>query len=155
MGDSGGSVVERRIFVVEDDPATIRLYEEAFAETESDVELIIATDGQEGLDRLFGGADQPPIKPPDVILLDLDLPRVGGTEVLREIQRTGEFAEIPVIIISQNEDQATIDECYRLGASAVMRKPNDYERLLEVTRKICDFWATEYIQVPSVESQPT
>lgn len=137
------------VLVVEDEMPAVRLLEEAFGELEDDVTITVATDGEQALDVLSRSDDSACVSLPDVVILDLDLPKVGGKAVLREMRETEDLARVPVVVLSQHDDRATIDECYRLGANVYIEKPPEYEGLLEVTRRVSAFWKMSSTQCPS------
>lgn len=137
-----------RVLLVDDDPGAIRLLELAFAELEIAVETRVATDGTEALDILHRRGAHADARRPDAVVLDLDLPTVGGREVLREVRETDGLRSLPVVVLSQRDDEATIEECYRLGANAYLVKPGDYEGLLEVVTTVSTFWGSDETEFP-------
>lgn len=130
------------VLVVEDDPAAIRLIEEAFADVDHAVDTVVTTDGVEVFDALHRRGTHEQTARPELILLDLDLPRKSGREVLAELQEHDQFGVIPIVVLSQNGDPDVIDECLRLGAEEYHVKPGDYEGILDIIAGICDRWAT-------------
>lgn len=127
------------VLLVEDDLGARRLFTEALTEV-TNAELIVATDGREALAILpqrNGGTD--PL--PDLIVLDLDIPQIHGLSVL-EAYRTGDspVRRTPILILSGNDDRATIDAAYEAGANAYLVKPDDYADLVELLRAIDAFW---------------
>lgn len=137
------------VLVVEDDSAAIRLYEEAFRELEAPVDVSVVTDGKQALDVLHRRGEYVDAGVPDIVIHDLDLPEVGGRAVLRELHEVGLLPALPVVVCSQRTGQETIDECYRLGASAYFVKPDDYDGLLRIARRVSAFWGTNEIEFPS------
>jgi two-component system response regulator len=144
---STGSSTARRVLVVEDEQPAIRLYQEAFSELDSATELTVARDGETALEVLFDGESTQ--EGPDVVILDIELPGIDGTEVLRRIRDDDTLAELPVVIVSNTADQAIIDECYQLGVNAYLRKPDDYDGLLNIVREVGSFWVREEVQLPT------
>lgn len=127
------------ILLVEDDPAARRLFEEAIDESAIS-ELDIATDGCEAL-KILPERNGEQSSLPDLVVLDLDLPKVNGIAVLREFKSNNSPArQIPILVLSEIDDQSVIDEVYQLGASAFLPKPNDYDDLLKLMQEIGDFW---------------
>jgi CheY-like chemotaxis protein len=125
-----------RILLVEDNAADVRLTTEAMREAGSQATPTIARDGVEALDRLT----QPHAELPDLILLDLNLPRRDGREVLRDIKSNPMLAHIPVVIFTTSSAEADVRACYALGANAYVIKPVDLSQFLMVIAAIQEFW---------------
>lgn len=142
MAESSSAAESLTVLAVEDDPAAIRLIEEAFADVDCEVESVVATDGVEVFDVLYRRGTHAQASRPDLILLDLDLPRKSGREVLAELQGDDQFGTVPVVVLSQNDDPDVIDECLGLGAEEYHVKPGDYEGMLDTVTGICDRWTT-------------
>lgn len=147
MGSDDQGAPAPRVFIVEDDSPTLRLYEEAFREVESSVQIESARDGEKALALLTKSVTD--ATPPDVVVLDLDIPKVHGTEVLRELRDRGHLSKLSVVVISGNDDQETINECYRLGANSYIVKPEDYNDLLEAARRVSTYWGQDEVRYPS------
>lgn len=147
MGSDDQGVPAPRVFIVEDDSPTLRLYEEAFREVDSSVQIESARDGERALDLLTESVTD--ATPPDVVVLDLDLPKRHGTDVLRELRERGHLSTLSVVVISGNDDQQTIDECYRLGANSYIVKPENYDELLEAARRVSTYWGQDEVRYPS------
>jgi DNA-binding response OmpR family regulator len=130
------------VLLVEDEHSASRLFEEAFTEIEPRRELTVATDGEQALEMLRSSAEFSQ-STPDVVVLDLDLPRVGGKEVLKRMRAQDSLASIPVVVFSNSSDQETVKECYQLGANLFIEKPADYNELLVVIREIGELLSTE------------
>lgn len=128
------------VLVVEDDPVAIRLVEEAFEEVDRTFSHYVATDGVEAFDFLHRRGTYEDAPPADLIVLDLNLPRRTGRRILEEIKGDADLRLTPVVIFSQTDDPEVIADCYRHGANAYITKPEDYEEMLEVTRRLIDFW---------------
>jgi CitB family two-component system response regulator MalR/two-component system response regulator DctR len=144
----GDSEVPRRILLVEDEYPAVRLFELATEELDARIEVEVAFDGEAALDRLL---DDDGYGAFDAVVLDLDLPGVDGLDVLRELQAAAVPAELPIVVVSHYDDQATIDACYELGVRAYVVKPDDYDGLLRVARRVSQFWGTLDIETPSSE----
>ncbi|MGW3958276.1 response regulator [Amycolatopsis sp. NPDC005003] len=130
------------ILLVEDDPGDVLMTREAFAHHKIRNPLHVAEDGVEALRFLkregpFGTAPRP-----GLILLDLNLPRKDGRELLGEIKRDPELRTIPVVVLTTSEAEEDILRSYELHANAYVTKPVDFEKFVEVVRKIDDFWVT-------------
>lgn len=128
------------ILLVEDNPADVRLTREVFKGCRTPNRLHVAKDGEEALRFLrrqgkFTGAPAP-----DLILLDLNLPRMDGRELLAAIRQDEALKAIPVIVLSTSEAEADIICAYRLGANCYISKPVDLEHFVRVVARIEDFW---------------
>ena len=136
------------ILLVEDSPGDVRLTEEALRDAEVPNSLHVARDGEEAmrfLRREEGFEDAPR---PDLILLDLNMPRMDGREVLAEIKKDPELRRIPVIILTTSQSEDDIAEAYSLSANCYVAKPVDLDEFLDVVRAIDDFWLT-LVKLPS------
>lgn len=120
-----------RIFLVEDNPAEVRLIQEAMKEAELHeiVELSYAYDGEEACEAL----DSSKIlnKLFDLVLLDLNMPKVNGKEVLEKIKTDPDLEMTPVIMVTNSDYKKDMIECYRLGANGYMQKPADFKKLVD------------------------
>jgi CheY-like chemotaxis protein len=143
------NVVEDRksinVLLVEDSPGDVRLTREAFREANPSVNLHVATDGVDAmafLRREGAHAEQPR---PDFILLDLNLPRMDGREVLALIKADPSLRTIPTIILTTSEADADVLKSYELNANAYLRKPVTLEKFEALVRSINDFWMTKVL----------
>ena len=130
------------ILLVEDDPGDVLMTREAFAHHKIRNPLHVAEDGVEAMRFLkregpFGAAPRP-----GLILLDLNLPRKDGRELLGEIKQDPGLRTIPVVVLTTSEAEEDILRSYELHANAYVTKPVDFEKFVEVVRKIDDFWVT-------------
>jgi CheY-like chemotaxis protein len=130
------------ILLVEDNAGDARLMKEALAEAKIRNRLHVVTDGVEALEYLrrqngFAGAERP-----DLILLDLNMPRQDGRQVLAEIKKDEDLRRIPVVILSTSQAEADVARAYDLHANCYITKPLDVERLITVVKSIEDFWLT-------------
>ena len=130
------------VLLVEDDPATSRLVEEAFAEVNDRTSMYVAEDGVDALDFLHQRGDHRSAPQPSLILLDLGLPRKNGKSVLKELKGTADLQHIPVVVFSDSTAEEDIDDAYTLGANAYVRKPGRFSDILTVVEDINDFWLT-------------
>jgi chemotaxis family two-component system response regulator Rcp1 len=137
---SEGEPIE--ILLVEDNAADVRLTQEALREGKVRNHLTVARDGVEALEILRGrgGADRG-IRP-DLILLDLNLPRKDGREVLASLKADPALRHIPVVVLTTSDAEADVLESYQLHANCYITKPVDLEQFVEVVRSIDDFWLT-------------
>ncbi|WP_433515640.1 response regulator [Nonomuraea sp. CA-143628] len=141
------------VLLVEDDQGDVLLTKEAFDFNKVRNRLHVVNDGEQAmafLRREDGYQDAPT---PDLILLDLNLPRMGGLEVLTEVKADAELRTIPVVILTTSEAEEDILHSYRLHANAYVSKPVDFEQFIRVVRQIDDFFVT-VVKLPS-KGQPT
>jgi CheY-like chemotaxis protein len=124
-----------RILLVEDLDSDTLLLREALREAGLGRDIVYAHDGQEALDLLRSGAPLP-----QLVLLDLNLPRVSGGQVLDTIRGDQRLRSLPVVVLTTSIAPADVAFAYRHLANAYVRKPNGFEALLGVTRAIRDFW---------------
>lgn len=108
-------------------------------------ELQVVNDGVEALDYFFGSGSGPVVMP-DMVLLDLKLPRINGLEVLKRLREEKMTRNLPVVILTSSKEDQDINTCYRLGANAYVRKPVDFTNFMTVINQIMSFWLT--INVP-------
>ncbi len=128
------------ILLVEDNPAEVRLASEAFLEWKTPMNLHSVSDGVEALQFLRHEAPYESAPRPDLILLDVNLPRMDGKTVLSDIKNDPELAAIPVIVMTTSTDNAEIDALYRLHANAFVPKPMDLNAFFDVIKNIETFW---------------
>jgi chemotaxis family two-component system response regulator Rcp1 len=128
-----------QILLVEDSLSDIRLIREALKETPVLVEITVAHDGVEATDYLRK-AEIELVARPDLVLLDLNLPRKNGLEVLAEVKASPNLKEIPVLIMTSSRADRDIKEAYRLNANCYIAKPNELAEFVHVLRGIEDFW---------------
>lgn len=126
------------VMLVEDDPGDVVLVREAFADDQRIRELRVAGDGVHALEQLR----DPELPLPDLILLDLNLPRMDGRELLAEIKRDQRLGRIPVVVLTTSQAQKDIVRSYELHASAYVSKPVDLAHFLAVVREIDNFFAS-------------
>ncbi len=128
------------ILLVEDNPGDIELTQEAFAESKICNRIFVVHDGVEAIDFLKRrGAFSDAVRP-DVVLLDLNMPRMDGKEVLEVVKNDPDLKLIPIVILTSSEAEKDIVKSYRLHANCYINKPVDLERFLEVVRAVEDFW---------------
>jgi len=128
------------ILLIEDNPGDIRLAQEAFKEGKIEAGLDIARDGIEALQFLRKKAPFEKVKTPDLILLDLNLPKKDGREVLTEIKADPDLKRIPVVILTTSNAEQDILNTYNLHVNCYINKPVDFDSFFEIIRKIEDFW---------------
>jgi two-component system, response regulator len=131
------------ILLVEDNPSDIGLTKRAFEKSRISNELVIAQDGQEALDYLFGkgtwACENAPALPA-LVLLDLKLPRVDGLQVLRRIRADDRTKRVPVVILTSSEEEHDRSECYDLGANSYIRKPVDFIQFAKAVQQLGLYW---------------
>ena len=134
---------EARILLVDDSAHDVELTLDAFREERLVNQLVVARSGQEALDLLFGrtlGPDGKREPLPDLILLDVNMPRVDGLEVLRQIKSTPVLRRIPVIILTTSRGEGDRAMTYDTGANSYLVKPVSLDGMLEIVRKIRGYW---------------
>lgn len=132
------SVIE--ILMVEDNPADARLTQEALKEGQLCNRLHVAKDGVEAMQFLRREEPFPDAPRPDVVLLDLNLPRKDGREVLAEIKADASLKHIPVVVLTTSEAEQDIVKSYELHANCYVTKPVDLQRFIDIVRQIETFW---------------
>ncbi|WP_219462933.1 response regulator [Nonomuraea rhizosphaerae] len=141
------------VLLVEDDAGDVLLTKEAFDLNKVRNRLHVVSDGEQAmafLRREDGYRDAPR---PDLMLLDLNLPRMGGLEVLSEVKADAALSTIPVVILTTSEAEEDILHSYRLHANAYVSKPVDFEQFIRVVRQIDDFFVT-VVKLPSQGQRP-
>ena len=128
------------VLLVEDSPGDIRLTREAFRDANIDIHVNVATDGVEAMAYLRREGDKVDAPRPAIILLDLNLPRMDGREVLASIKADPSLKTIPTIILTTSEANADIVRSYELQANSYLTKPVQLERFESLVRSINDFW---------------
>jgi CheY-like chemotaxis protein len=128
------------ILLAEDNPGDADLAREALEESKLKNRLFIATDGQEALDFLYKKGDYKDVPRPDLILLDLNMPRVDGHEVLKQLKEDKHLRTIPVVILTTSRADEDILKTYNMHANCFISKPLDLDKFIEVVHAIEDFW---------------
>ena len=141
------------ILLVEDNPGDARLAVEALRESKVRNNLYHVKDGVEAMDFLRRRGEYAGGIVPDLVLLDLNLPRKDGREVLEEIKEDPELKLIPVVVLTTSEAERDLVRTYDLHANAYVVKPIDLDQFVEVVRGIKDFWLTIVKLPPKTESE--
>jgi|SRR5664279_1513278 chemotaxis family two-component system response regulator Rcp1 len=130
------------ILLVEDDPADIELTSEALKDSKMRVNLTVVDDGVKAMQFLKQEAPYIDAFRPDLVILDLNLPRKNGREVLQEIKKDENLRSIPVCILTTSNDALDIKKCYEWGANCWITKPIGLKEFSRIVRSIQDFWFT-------------
>jgi CheY-like chemotaxis protein len=128
------------VLLVEDDPGDVLLIREAFAGHKIGNRLTIVSDGVEAMKYVRGEGEYSGRERPDLILLDLNLPRKSGAEVLAEIKTDPELSTIPVVVLTTSQSEQDVLSSYRMHANAYITKPVDFDRFGEIVHQIDDFF---------------
>ena len=131
------------VLLVEDDANVEVLTLRALGKIHNANQVLVARDGLEALDYLFGtgvGAERKDRLLPRVVLLDLDLPKVDGFEVLRRIRSEARTKTLPVVVLTSSDDPKDIALCYELGANSYVRKPVDFTEWGDTMRQLARYW---------------
>jgi two-component system, chemotaxis family, response regulator Rcp1 len=131
-----------QVLLVEDSPGDVRLTQEAFREAKVRINLHVASDGAEAMAFLGREGKHVDAPRPDLVLLDLNLPKKDGREVLAEIKGNSCLQTIPVVILTTSESEADILKSYMLHANCYITKPVSLEGFLKVVKSIDNFWLT-------------
>jgi len=131
-----------RILLVEDNDDDVELTRRAFRKINLDNELVVARDGQEALDYVYCTGTHASREPtmPEVILLDLKLPKIDGLDVLRRLRQDPRSKLVPVVVLTSSTQDRDIVESYELGANSYVQKPVDFGEFLEATRQLGMYW---------------
>jgi two-component system, chemotaxis family, response regulator Rcp1 len=128
------------ILLVEDNPGDVRLTQEAFRDARIEVRLSVVMDGEEALNYLYRRGQYAEVTRPDIILLDLNIPKKDGREVLQEIKRDESLRYVPVVVLTTSNAEQDIVRTYNLNVNAYINKPVDFDRFFEIVQKIEEFW---------------
>lgn len=131
------------ILLVEDNPDDVDLTKRAMKLNKISNEIVVARDGLEALDYLFGRgayADCDTSVPPQVVLLDLKLPRLSGMEVLQQIRADNRTRLLPVVILTSSKEESDLISSYGNGANSYIRKPVDFTQFAEAVRQLGLYW---------------
>ena len=128
------------VLLVEDSPGDVRLTQEAVKDAKLHINLHVAVDGVEAMAFLNHEGEYASVPRPDMILLDLNLPRKDGRQVLEEIKATPSLMTIPIVILTTSESEQDILRSYQLHANCYISKPVDLDGFLRVIQSIDSFW---------------
>ena len=137
-----GALRPVEVLLVEDNPGDVRLTEEALKEGKLVVHLTVARDGLEATDILHQRNGHANAKRPDLILLDLNLPKIDGRQVLQEIKNDPKLMRIPVVVLTTSEADSDILTTYGSHANCYITKPVDMDRFVDIVKLLEEFWFT-------------
>ena len=133
------------VLLVEDNPGDVRLTQEAFKEAKMSIKLDVTMDGAEAIKFLRREGEYEAAVTPDLILLDLNLPKKDGREVLKEIKTDDKLKRIPVVVLTTSNAEQDIMKSYNLHVNCYINKPVDFEKFFDIIQKIEEFWLTTAI----------
>ena len=131
-----------RVLLVEDNPGDAQLTRDTLEQSKLLIQIAVTTDGEDALDYLLGRGSHVGIALPDLIVLDLNLPRLGGREVLAEMKRHEQLRSIPVVVLTSSDVEKDVVMSYKLGASCYVTKPVGLEAFQAIVKSIESFWFT-------------
>ncbi len=130
------------VLLVEDNPGDVRLTREALKEGKIAVNLRVANDGLEAMKMLRQEGEYVSLPLPDIVLLDLNMPRMDGREVLRQIKTDDNLKRLPVVVLTTSAAEKDILQAYGLHANCYITKPVELEEFMEIVKSIEGFWLT-------------
>jgi CheY-like chemotaxis protein len=136
------------VLLVEDDPGDVLLIREAFEHNKLSNRLHVVPDGVEALEFMRRRGEYADAPRPDLVLLDLNLPRKDGREVLGEVKEDAELRTIPIVVLTTSQAEEDVLRSYDLHANAYVTKPVDFDRFIGVVRQIDDFFVS-VVKLPS------
>ena len=128
------------ILLIEDNPGDVRLTQEAFREARIPIKISVSMDGEDALAFLKRTSPYENAIRPDLILLDLNIPKRDGREVLAEIKADALLRNIPVVVLTTSNAEQDIQKTYNLQVNAYINKPVDFDHFLDIVHKIEEFW---------------
>ena len=144
------------ILLVEDNPSDVGLTERALSKSHIANSLVVAEDGEEALDYLFGTGNYTGRTPADLhalVLLDLKLPKIGGLEVLRQIRADERTRRLPVVILTTSREEQDVAASYDYGVNSYIRKPVDFSQFVQAVQQVGLYWLILNEMPPKVRSQ--
>jgi chemotaxis family two-component system response regulator Rcp1 len=136
-------MTHKEVLLVEDSPGDVRLTKEAFREADKSIHLNVASDGVEAMAFLRQEGVHANAPRPDLILLDLNLPKMDGREVLAQIKKDNNLRTIPTVILTTSDAEADIAKSYQLQANCYLSKPVQLDAFESLVKSISDFWLTK------------
>jgi CheY-like chemotaxis protein len=135
------------VLLIEDDPGDVLITREAFEHNKIDNTLHVASDGEEGLDYLYRRGSHRNAPRPDLVLLDLNLPKYDGRQLLDKIKSDPELCHIPVVVLTTSAAEEDILHSYKLHANAYVTKPVDLDQFMKAVRQIDEFFV-QVVRLP-------
>jgi chemotaxis family two-component system response regulator Rcp1 len=132
----------KTVLLVEDSPGDVRLTQEALREVDAALDLHVAVDGAKAISFLRRQGIHAHAPRPDLILLDLNLPKKDGREVLAEIKQDNDLKTIPTVVLTTSDAEADISVVYQLRANCYLTKPVEFDAFEGLVKAISDFWLT-------------
>lgn len=136
------------VLLVEDDPGDVLITREAFEHNKLKNRLHVAQDGEEGLNYLYRRGEFADAPRPDLILLDLNLPKYDGRQLLEKIKSDPDLAQIPVVVLTTSSAEEDILKSYKLHANAYVTKPVDLDQFMKAVRQIDEFFV-QVVRLPT------
>jgi len=136
-------MMHKEILLVEDNPDDVELTRIAFTQAKIANKLVVARDGAEALDYLFARgahADRDPTHLPSIVLLDLNLPKVDGRQVLQAIRENEKTRSLPVVVLTTSAEPFDVEASYALGVNSYIQKPVDFERFVWAVKQVGLYW---------------
>jgi CheY-like chemotaxis protein len=137
------------VLMVEDNPGDVRLTAEAWKGSIVPIHLSVARNGEEGLAFLRRQGEHQDAPRPDLVLLDLNLPRMDGRELLAAIKQDGDLRRVPIVVLTTSNAEEDLLRCYDLHANCYIVKPVSLDRLFLVLQSVRDFWLDQVALPPS------
>jgi CheY-like chemotaxis protein len=131
-----------RVLLVEDNPGDAHLTRDTLEQSKLLIQIAVAVDGEDALDYLLGRGSYAGVALPDLIVLDLNLPKLGGREVLAEMKLHEQLHHIPVVVLTSSDAEKDVVMSYKLGASCYVTKPVGLEAFKDIVKSIESFWFT-------------
>ena len=150
MKTIGGNGMPIQVLLVEDSPGDVRLTQEAFRDANGSINLNVASDGVEAMAFLRREGVHHNAPRPDLILLDLNLPKMDGREVLAHIKEDAALKTIPTVILTTSDAEADIVRSYQLQANCYLTKPVQLDAFESLVKSVNDFWLTK-VKLPQQE----
>jgi CheY-like chemotaxis protein len=133
------------IILVEDNPADAQMLQTALEQADTPVEVVLLDNGMKAIEYLTGN-NVP--RPRDLVLLDLNLPRLNGFEVLERIRANDDLKSLPVVVMSGSSDPMEIERCYRAGANSYICKPTHLDEIFSTIEQLVTYWS-KCVKLPS------
>jgi two-component system, chemotaxis family, response regulator Rcp1 len=145
------SIEPVEVLVVEDDLGDVELIKESLKMSKLHIKINYVSDGQECMEYLRRAGPYKTMKKPDLILLDLNMPRKDGRQVLAEMKADPSFKKIPVVVLTTSDDERDIVKTYDLGANCYVTKPVDFQQIKKIVNEIAEFWFT-IVKLPNANA---